>query len=68
MLAWLKTPTSDQAAHHSLLTAGIESLPLSVYATGPTKAQALVLGFTGVSSNRIPKLVERMAQALRGMS
>lgn len=35
MLAWLKNGVDDQAAHHALLEAGIETLPLSVYCIKP---------------------------------
>ncbi len=64
LLAWLKNGLDDQMVHNALLDVGIESLPLSVYAIEPTDRPALVLGFTGVHENRIPKLVTRMAQAL----
>ena len=67
MLAWLKGGIDDQTAHSALLDAGIESLPLSVYATGPIEHPALVLGFSGVSENRIPKLVRRMSGVLEGL-
>ncbi|MCP5084041.1 MAG: PLP-dependent aminotransferase family protein [Alphaproteobacteria bacterium] len=64
LLAWLKGGVDDQAAHRALLEAGIESLPLSVYAAEPIGQQALVLGFSGVSEKRIPTLVNRMSEAL----
>ena len=66
MLGWLKGGVSDHAAHEALLEAGIESLPLSVYASGRIDRQALVLGFTGVGEKRIPGLVKRMAKVLTG--
>lgn len=64
MLAWLKRGIDDQEAHSALLDIGIESLPLSVYASERIERQALVLGFSGVSEKRIPGLVGRMAKAL----
>ena len=64
MLAWLKNGVADHTAHDLLLKAGVESLPLSVYAFEPIARQALVLGFSGVKEDRIPGLVERMSQAL----
>lgn len=64
MLAWLKRGIDDQKAHSVLLDAGIESLPLSVYASERIERHALVLGFSGVRENRIPDLVGRMAKVL----
>lgn len=64
MLAWLPSDVDDQAAHRALLENGIESLALSVYSVGPTNRPALVLGFSGASEKRIPKLVKRMSQTL----
>ena len=64
MLAWLKRGADDQAWHDALLDAGIESLPLSVYAAEPIARQALVLGFSGINEKRMPKLVKRMSEAL----
>lgn len=64
MLAWLRHGIDDQKAHDALLDAGIESLPLSVYASERIERQALVLGFSGVVENRIPGLVGRMAKVL----
>ncbi len=65
MLAWLKNGVDDQVAHHALLEAGIESLPLAVYCQKPLSRSGLVLGFSAAPENRIPKLVRRMAEALR---
>jgi len=67
MLAWLKPGVDDQAAHAALLEAGIESLPLSVYASEPLSRQALVLGFTGVRETRMPALVAKMSGTLSGL-
>ncbi|NVO57710.1 PLP-dependent aminotransferase family protein [Rhodobacteraceae bacterium B1Z28] len=64
MLAWLRGGLDDQVAHSALLEAGIDSLPLSVYATEAIADPALVLGFSGVSENRIPKLVKRLSETL----
>ena len=64
MLAWLKHGVDDQTTHSALLDAGIESLPLSVYAFEPIDRQALVLGFSGVGDQQIPGLVRRMAKTL----
>ena len=65
MIAWLRPNMDDQVAHRALLDKGIESLPLSVYSIIPTNRPALVLGFSGVDENRVPKLVKRMSQILR---
>lgn len=65
MLAWLKNGIDDQAAHHALLKAGIETLPLSVYCIKPFGRSGIVLGFSGVDERRIPKLVKRMSETLR---
>ncbi|SLN58599.1 HTH-type transcriptional regulatory protein GabR [Roseovarius albus] len=64
LLAWLKNDLADQTAQRVLLEAGIESLPLSVYAFDPIERSALVLGFTSVHESRIPKLVSRLCQKL----
>ncbi len=64
MLAWLKRGIEDQKAHDTLLDAGIDSLPLSVFASERIDRQALVLGFSGVVEKRIPNLVKRMAETL----
>ena len=64
MLAWLRHDMDDQATYRALLEDGIESLPLSVYSLTPIDRPALVLGFSGVSEKRIPKLVKRMSQML----
>ena len=64
MLAWLKRGVDDQTANSALLDAGIESLPLSVYAFDPIERQALVLGFSGVNEKVIPGMVKRMAKAM----
>jgi GntR family transcriptional regulator/MocR family aminotransferase len=58
----------DNLAHRALLDAGIESLPLSVYYIDPFKCSALVLGFSGVPKNRMPKLVRRMSKVLQSIS
>jgi GntR family transcriptional regulator/MocR family aminotransferase len=65
MLAWLKSGRNDQKAHLALLEAGIESLPLSAYCIEPLERSGIILGFSGVSENRIPKLVKRIANVLR---
>ncbi|MEM7172404.1 MAG: PLP-dependent aminotransferase family protein [Pseudomonadota bacterium] len=67
MIAWLRKGLDDQEVHSTLLAAGIDSLPLSVYCIEPLKRHAIVLGFTGVPENRIPRLVARMAKALRSL-
>lgn len=64
MLTWLKHGVPDKRAHAVLLEAGIDSLPLSVYASEPLKRSALVLGFTGVKEECIPGIVDRMAESL----
>ncbi len=64
MLAWLKNGINDQVAHSALLQAGIESLPLSVYCITPLNRSGIVLGFSGTPTDRIPKLVKRVAKAL----
>ena len=64
MLAWLKRGLDDQTAHRALLEEGIESLALSVYSANPIEHSALVLGFSGVSEQRIPKRVKRMSRIL----
>jgi len=64
MLAWLKNGMRDQAAHLKLLEAGIESLPLSAYCIEPLERSGLILGFSGISESRIPKLVKRMSVVL----
>ena len=68
MLAWLKNGMDDQAAHFALLSAGIETLPLSVYCIEPLGRSGIVLGFSGTPERRIPKLVERMSEALRSLA
>ena len=65
VVAWLKNGLGDHAAHHALLEAGIESLPLSVYCIRPLKRQGIVLGFSCTPETRIPVLVKRMSDALR---
>lgn len=64
MLAWLENGVDDLTAHRALLDGGIESLPLSVYSTHPPDRHALVLGFSGVSEQRMPKLLARMSGLL----
>ena len=68
ILAHLKNNVDDNLAHRALLDAGIESLPLSVYCIDPFKCSALVLGFSGVPKNRMPKLVRRMSKVLQSVS
>ena len=68
ILAHLKNNVDDNLAHRALLDAGIESLPLSVYCIDPFKCSALVLGFSGVPKNRMPKLVRRMSKVLQSIS
>ena len=65
MLGWLKHGIDDRTAHETLLNAGIESLPLSVYASSPLTHDALVLGFTGTHEKHIPKLVKRLGAVLQ---
>ena len=65
ILAFLKNGLDDNKAHRALLDAGIESLPLSVYCIEPINKSALVLGFSGVPSKRMPNLVRRMASTIR---
>ncbi|NOX40112.1 MAG: PLP-dependent aminotransferase family protein [Alphaproteobacteria bacterium] len=65
MLAWLKNGLDDQVAHLALLSAGIETLPLSAYCIEPLGRSGIVLGFSGTHERRIPKLVKRMSEALR---
>ena len=64
IIAWLKKGLDDQVAHQELLSAGIESLPLSVYCTRPLDRAGLVLGFCNSPSRRIPELVKRMSTTL----
>jgi GntR family transcriptional regulator/MocR family aminotransferase len=68
MLAWLKNGWDDQTVHRALLEAGIETLPLSVYCIEPLPRSAIVLGFSGATENRIPKLVQRMSETLRALN
>ncbi|WP_027260118.1 PLP-dependent aminotransferase family protein [Leisingera aquimarina] len=67
MVAWLKGGMDDQTAHEALLEAGIDSLPISVYCIEPIGRTALVLGFSGVDERIIPRLVKRLAEALKGL-
>ena len=67
ILAMLKNNIDDNEAHRALLDARIESLPLSVYCVEPINCSALVLGFSGVPTNRMPGLVHRMGEVLRSM-
>ena len=68
MLAWLKNGMDDLTAHNALLSAGIETLPLSVYCLEPFSRPGIVLGFSGTAPSRIPKLVKRMAAVLAGQT
>ena len=68
LIAWLKRGLGDYKTHAALLDAGIESLPMSVYADQPIEKQALVLGFTGTSETQIPRLVSRMAKTLASLT
>ena len=68
MVAWLKAGIDDQAAHDALLQAGIDSLPISVYCIEPLNRAALVLGFSGVDERIIPRLTQRLAAVLRGLT
>ena len=68
MLAWLQNGVDDQMAHLALLEAGIESLPLSAYCVQPLERSGIVLGFSGVTEKRIPKLVKRMSETLRAVA
>ena len=65
IVAWLRNGLYDQEVHESLLGAGIESLPLSVYCVNPPERQGIVLGFCGASEKHIPPLVQRMAKTLK---
>ncbi|MBL4766832.1 MAG: PLP-dependent aminotransferase family protein [Rhodobacteraceae bacterium] len=68
LLAWLKNGIDDQTAHLALLSAGIESLPLSVYCIEPLGRSGIVLGFAGTPERRIPKQVRRLSEALRSLT
>ncbi|MCP4429638.1 MAG: PLP-dependent aminotransferase family protein [Gammaproteobacteria bacterium] len=65
IVAWLKNTVDDQTAYNALLTAGIESLPLSVYCTRPLERYGIVLGFCNAHERRIPDLVKRISRTLR---
>ena len=64
IVAWLKNDLQDETVHDALLTAGIESLPLSVYSAAPLARQGIVLGFCCAHENRIPGLVDRLSKTL----
>ncbi len=65
IIADLKIEAEDWAVHKSLLTAGIDSLPLSIYCQKPINQSALVLGFANCSQKVITNLVCEMAEVLR---
>lgn len=65
IVTWLRNGVDDQAAHRALLSAGIESLPLSVYCTRPIDRSGIVLGFCCAHEKRIPNLVKRMSKTLK---
>ena len=67
ILADLKHGIEDQTAHKALLAHGIDSLPLSVYCSEPIQRSALVLGFSGVPRNAMPRLTKKLGEKLRSL-
>lgn len=65
LIAWLNNGLSDLPAHTALLTAGVESLPVSVYSLLPDQRPGLVLGFSSAQPSQIPGAVKKIAQSLR---
>ena len=67
ILADLKHGIEDQTAHKALLAHGIDSLPLSVYCSEPIQRSALVLGFSGVPRQAMPRLTKKLGEKLRSL-
>ena len=65
IIAWLKNDLQDHNVHNALLSAGIESLPLSVYSATPLVRQGIVLGFCCAHENRIPGLVNNLSETIK---
>lgn len=64
VLAWLKPGIDDRQLHAAVERAGIRSYPLSDYAVGPLERGALLLGFTGVSAERMKEPLARLGDIL----
>jgi GntR family transcriptional regulator/MocR family aminotransferase len=64
--AWLRCAVSDHSAAAAAAKRGVEVTPVSVYAQGPPKEQALQLGFAAVTPREIRKGMTELAAALEG--
>ena len=65
LIGWTNEGLSDLQAHTTMLEAGVESLPVSVYSLLADQRPGLVLGFSGVRPAQIPGAVETMARCLK---
>jgi len=63
-VAWLEQGISAERAARAAAEYGVEVMPLSRYAYGPTPPNGLVLGFASVDGRELTRGVERLAQAL----
>ena len=63
-LAWLKNGREDRAVQRAVLEAGLQCYPLSDYTIATRKRNALILGYAGVSAERMRPYLSRFAEAL----
>lgn len=52
-LAWLEGGRQDRTAHRAVIEVGLHCYPLSDYAIGPARPDALILGYAGVPAERM---------------
>lgn len=65
LVGWLPGDADDRAASRSASAHGVEAIPLSWYADGPSSHAGLVLGYAAVSETEIQEGVDSLATALR---
>ncbi|MBL0373882.1 PLP-dependent aminotransferase family protein [Rhizobium sp. KVB221] len=64
VLAWLKPGVDDRRIHATAESAGVRSYPLSDYGGGSLARGGLLLGFTGVSAERMREPLARLGDVL----
>ncbi len=67
LIAWLTSELDDLQTSRALWQAGIEALPISIYAVQPYPRAGLLLGFTALKPEIIDAKVRKLVQVIRSL-
>ena len=67
LIAWLTSELDDLQTSRALWQAGIEAIPISIYAVQPYPRAGLLLGFTALKPEIIDAKVRKLVQVIRSL-